>query len=162
MREIPQGKRWDASMPQVVNSFSANAFGKSGEKRVVIDTNLIIASRFNPRSASSEIIEMCCDGTLQAVYSPKIKDENLFILEKVRPDSSFIDRVIRFYANAMLVRPEKHFRVCMDDRDDDKYFDAAIAGNACIISNDHHLLDNDGFEGVKVFRSGEFLRTLEK
>jgi putative PIN family toxin of toxin-antitoxin system len=129
--------------------------------RVVIDTNMIIASRFSPRSSSARIIGMCIDGRLEAVYSPAIKDENLFILEKVRPDRAFIDTIIRFYSRATLVRPEEKVKLC-EDPDDDKYFEAALAAKAdFIISNDRHLLDHDGWRGIKVVRPGEFVRTLE-
>jgi putative PIN family toxin of toxin-antitoxin system len=130
--------------------------------KVLIDTNLIVAGRFRPGSGSSRIIDMCIGGRLEAVYSPPIKDENLFILEKVRPGSDFVDKIIRFYSRATLVRPAERVRIC-EDPDDDKYFEAALAAKAdCIISNDRHLLDHDGWRGIRVTRPGEFLRMLEK
>jgi putative PIN family toxin of toxin-antitoxin system len=130
--------------------------------KVVIDTNLIIAGRFRPGSGSSRIIDMCIEGKLEAVYSPRIKNENIFILEKVRPDREFVDKIIRFYSRATLVRPAEKVRLC-EDPDDDKYFEAALAANAdCIISNDRHLLDHDGWRGIKVKRPGEFLHLFSK
>ena len=129
--------------------------------RIVVDTNLIIASRWRPGSASSRILELCSERKIEAVYSPQIKNENLFILEKVRPDSGFIDRIIRFYSRAKLVRPEEKVKLC-EDPDDDKYLEAALAGKAdYIISNDHHLLDHDGWRGIKIVRPGQFLREIK-
>ncbi len=127
--------------------------------RVVIDTNLMIAGRFSPKSSSSRILEMCTEQQgIEAVYSPQIKNENLFILEKVKPGPDFIHRVIRFYSRATLIRPKERVRLC-EDRDDDKYFEAALAGKAdYIISNDRHLLDHDGWRGIRVVKPGEFLR----
>jgi putative PIN family toxin of toxin-antitoxin system len=127
--------------------------------RVVIDTNLIIAGRFSPGGSSSRILEMCAEQKgIEAVYSPRIKDENLFILEKVRPDRGFVHRVIRFYSRAVLVRPSERVRLC-EDHDDDKYFEAALAGKAdYIITNDRHLLEHDGWRGIRVVKPGEFLR----
>ena len=105
-------------------------------------------------------MDMCIEGKLEAVYSPRIKDENIFILEKVRPDRKFVDKIIRFYSRATLVRPSEKVRLC-EDPDDDKYFEAAIAAKAdFIISNDRHLLDHDGWRGIGVMKPGEFLRTL--
>ncbi|MFQ5647753.1 MAG: putative toxin-antitoxin system toxin component, PIN family, partial [Candidatus Aenigmatarchaeota archaeon] len=130
--------------------------------RIVIDTNLIIASRFKSRSGSSRILEMCTEEKVEAVYSPQIKNENLFILEKVRPGSDFIHRVIRFYSRAKLVRPREKVKVC-EDPDDDKYLDAALAGKAdYIISNDRHLLEHDGWRGIRIVRPGKFLSELKK
>lgn len=126
--------------------------------KIVVDTNLIIAGRWSPGSASNHILDLCIEGRFEAVYSRRIKEENLFILDKVRPDRGFIDKIIRFYSRARLVKPEKRVRIC-EDPDDDKYFECALAGGAkVIVSNDHHLLDKSGYEGVKVMRSGEFMR----
>ncbi len=128
--------------------------------KVVIDTNLIIAGRFRPGSGSGRILDLCIGGRLEAVYSPRIKDENIFILEKVRPDREFVDKIIRFYSRATLVRPSEKVRLC-EDPDDDKYFEAALAAKAdFIISNDKHLLDHDGWRGIRVMGPGEFLRAL--
>jgi len=127
--------------------------------RIVIDTNLIIAGRWNPGSSSNKILDACISGKFQAFYTRRIKSENLFILEKVKPDRAFIDKIIKFYARAVLVRePEERVRVC-EDPDDDKYFECALSGNAgIIVSNDHHLLDQSGFRGIQGLRSGEFMR----
>jgi len=127
--------------------------------RIVIDTNLMIAGRWNPGSSSNKILDACIDGKFVAFYTRGIKKENLFILDKVRPDSAFIDKIIRFYARAVLVKePKERVRVC-EDPDDDKYFECAMSGNArIIVSNDHHLLEQSGFRGIIVMRSGDFLR----
>ena len=71
--------------------------------RVVIDTNLIIAARYKPKSASSKVIGLCLDQKLLAVYSGRTKDENLFILNKVRPPAEYLNKIIRFYAKAMYI-----------------------------------------------------------
>ncbi len=127
--------------------------------RVVIDTNLIIAARYKSRSDSSRIIDMCIEQKLLAVYSGRTKDENLFILQKVRPPAEYLSKIISFYAKAIYVpKPDIRVDVC-SDKSDNRYFEAAIAGSAqYIISNDHHLLEHDGYYGIKVKRPGEFLR----
>jgi len=131
--------------------------------RVVIDTNLIIAGRYKPRSASNRIIDMCIEQKLLAVYSGKTKDENIFILQKVRPPAEYLSKIIKFYSKAMYVpKPTTRINIC-SDRSDNKYFEAAIAGQArYIISNDHHLLEHDGYYSIGVMRPGSFLRSLGK
>lgn len=129
--------------------------------RVVLDTNLIIASRFNPRSSSGRILRMCMERELQAVYTPEIKNENLFILEKVRPGPDIIDKVVRFYSRAELTRVRESVKVC-EDPDDNKYLEAALAGKAdYIITNDRHLLELDGWKGIRIIRPREFLKKVK-
>jgi len=66
--------------------------------RVVIDTNLIIAARYKPKSATSKIIDLCLEQRVLAVDSGKTKDENLFILQKVRPSAEYLHKIIKFYS----------------------------------------------------------------
>lgn len=130
--------------------------------KVVIDTNLIIAGRWKRRSASARIIDLCIEQKLLAVYSGKTKNENIFILEKVRPPAEYLHKIIKLYSRAIYVpRPEIRVDVC-SDKSDNLYFEAALAGGArYIISNDHHLLEHDGYMGVRVMRPGEFLRHIK-
>ncbi len=127
--------------------------------RIVLDTNLIIAGRYNPRSASNRIIDLCIDQKILAVYSGRTKDENIFILEKVRPAAEYLNKVIKFYSRAVYVpKPETRIDIC-SDKSDNKYFEAAVAGQAqYIISNDKHLLEHDGYYGIRVLRPGDFLK----
>ncbi len=131
--------------------------------RVVIDTNLIIAGMYKPRSASNKIIDLCLEHKLLAVYSGKTKDENIFILEKVRPPAEYLHKIVSFYSKAVYVpKPETRVDIC-SDKSDNKYFEAAIAGQAqYIISSDRHLLEHDGYHGIRVMRPGRFLREIRK
>jgi len=130
-------------------------------KRVVVDTNLIIAGRYNPRSASNKIIDMCIDRKLIAVYSDRIKNENMNILGKVKPQAEYFSKIQTFYSKGMYIpQPEIRIDIC-SDKSDNKYFEAAISGQAqYIISNDRHLLEHDGYYGIKVMRPRDFLRDL--
>lgn len=130
--------------------------------KVVIDTNLIIAARYKKKSASARIINLCIKGNLLAVYSGKTKDENIFILEKVKPPAEYLNKIIGFYSKASYVpKPDIKIDIC-SDYSDNKYFEAAIAGQAqYIISNDRHLLEHDGYYGIKVMRPSQFLKHFE-
>ena len=102
--------------------------------RIVVDTNLMVAGRWNPKSHSNRIIDLVLEGKVDAAYSPQIKDENLYILLKV-----------------------------CEDKDDDKYLEAALAADAdYVVSSDHHLLEVGRYEGVEVLKPGEFTRRLGK
>jgi len=131
--------------------------------RVVIDTNLIIAGRWKKRSASNKIIDLCIEQKLLAVYSGRTKNENIFILEKVRPPADYLHKIIKFYSRAVYVpKPETKIDIC-SDKSDNLYFEAALAGGArYIISNDHHLLEHDGYMGIKVMQPRKFLSYIKE
>jgi predicted nucleic acid-binding protein len=46
--------------------------------RVVLDTNLFIATYWNRSTASARIIKACIDGELQAYYTPEMNRERRF------------------------------------------------------------------------------------
>ncbi len=131
-----------------------------GLTRIVLDTNLIIAGRYNPESASRKIIELCIEGRFLPVFSEKTRRENMHILEKVKPSAEYLQKIKLFFAKAMYVMPETRIDIC-SDKSDNLYFEAALAGGAkYIITNDRHLLEHDGYMGIRVFRPGEFLKEI--
>ncbi|MFC2163120.1 putative toxin-antitoxin system toxin component, PIN family [Candidatus Altiarchaeota archaeon] len=129
---------------------------------IVVDTNLFIAGRWNPESHSSRIIDLVLEDKVNAVYTFEIKDENLFILEKVDPPKDFLDKIIRFYQHAQKVVPKRTISICPDPSDN-RYLEAADVGKAdYIVSSDHHLLDLEFFAGARIVKPGEFISDLEK
>lgn len=130
--------------------------------RVVIDTNLIIAGRYRKSSAASKVIDMCISRRLIAVFSSRTKDENMNILEKVRPPADYLEKIRRFLSVSIYVpEPQTRVNICAD-ASDNKYFETAIAGQAqCIITSDRHLLEHDGYYGIRVMRPADFLKSLE-
>ena len=128
--------------------------------KVVIDTNLIIAGRWNPRSSSNRIIDMVLEGRLNAVYTTAIKNENLYILEKVKPPKDYLDKILKFYRISSKVTSDRRIDAS-PDKADNRFLEAAVAGKAdYVISSDHHLLDLKEFEGVKILKPGAFERTV--
>lgn len=125
---------------------------------IVLDTSLLVAGRWNPGSSSNRILELVVKGGVDAVYSPEIKEENLFILGKVRAPKEFIDRVLRFYDRSRIIRPSKKINASVDPSDN-RFLEAAVEGGAdYVVSNDRHLLDLKEYAGVKIVRPTEFLR----
>jgi putative PIN family toxin of toxin-antitoxin system len=63
---------------------------------------------------------------------------------------------------ATLVEPTERLQVVLDDPDDDKLLDAAVAGHAdFIISGDHHLLELRTYRGIRVVSPAVFVLTNE-
>ncbi len=123
--------------------------------RIVLDTNVLVAAAYAPRSASRRIVDACLDGGLVAVASPAIRREYEFILERAVRVDDYRDRLETLLDRLELVAPEETPRRVPDDPDDDKFLAAAVAGRAAwIVTNDRHLLALDPQESFRIAPSG--------
>ena len=127
---------------------------------VVIDTNLIIAGRWKRNSSSNRIIDKVIEGNIDAVYTTKTKNENLYILEKVKAPKDYIDKILKFYRISKKVYSKRKITACRD-KADNRFLEAAVAGKAdYIITSDRDLLDLKEFEGIKILKPGAFEREV--
>ncbi|MBD3388074.1 MAG: putative toxin-antitoxin system toxin component, PIN family [Candidatus Altiarchaeales archaeon] len=127
--------------------------------KIVLDTNLLVAGRWNKRSSSSKILELCLKGTLTPVYTSEIKKENLYILGKVKPPKEYMDMIGKFYKKGKRVKSPKNRITASVDKSDNRFLEAAVSGRAdYVISNDHHLLDLKEYDGIRILRPAAFMR----
>jgi hypothetical protein len=128
--------------------------------KIVLDTNLLVAGRWNKNSSSMWILDFCIRGAFTPVYTEEIKRESLHILGKVKPPAEYMEKVTMFYDKGELVRPPHRRIHASVDMSDNRFLEAAVAGKAdYLISNDHHLLDLREYEGIRIIRPGAFMRT---
>lgn len=124
--------------------------------RVVLDTNVFIASAYNAGSASARIIDATGRGELQLILSPDVRREYERIIPRAVRTQGRIDRLRSIIAAGLQVSPPANPPVT-EDRDDDKFLAAALAGSAeAVITNDPHLLAADGYLGIRVLRPSAF------
>jgi putative PIN family toxin of toxin-antitoxin system len=128
-------------------------------RRIVLDTNVLVAAAYAPASASRRIVEACRQGELIAVASPATIREQERILRRsvrVRGYEAWVDELL---AKTELVEPAETPRHVPDDAEDDKFLAAALAGGAgWIVTNDRHLLDLDPYWQIRIVRPGVFVR----
>jgi predicted nucleic acid-binding protein len=66
---------------------------------------------------------------------------------------------IRYFAE--FVDPDEEITAVEDDPDDDKFLEAAVAGNVdYIVSGDRHLLDLDSFQRIEIVEPRAFYERL--
>ena len=123
--------------------------------RVVLDTNVLVAAAYNPRSASRHVVEACLAGELTAVVSGALLREYEFILARAARGRPYLERVHQLLDGAEVVEPARTPRVVPDDPGDDKLVAAALAAGASLVSNDAHLLALAGHEGLEVVRPAD-------
>lgn len=132
-------------------------------RRIVIDTNVLVASAYNTGSASHRIVDACLAGEVVMIVSPDVRREyDLILCRAVRNDEQTA-RLHRLIEQAEVVVPESQPRVVPDDPDDDKFLAAALAGHAdALVTNDEHLLRLSGHEGLFILRPAQLQWTTRQ
>lgn len=132
--------------------------------RVVLDTNVFISGIFWEGNASSEIITLWRTGEITLVSSHAILEEFVQVLRsfKIRMDEGMIEEWQRMIIeNSIIVEPLQKLEVVKSDSSDNKFFEAAAAGNAqYIVSQDRHLLQVREYEEIDVLTPSEFLQMI--
>jgi predicted nucleic acid-binding protein len=123
---------------------------------VVLDTNVLVAAGFNPRSASAKIVEAVKQGQVRMVWNEATRREIERIMRQIPP--------LRAQAVSDLFRPEDRYTAAtypeqfgfVIDPDDRKFAALAHAAAATLISNDDHLLRHRDRLEVTVLTPSEF------
>ncbi|MCG9891801.1 MAG: PIN domain-containing protein [Thermosynechococcaceae cyanobacterium MS004] len=124
---------------------------------VVIDTNVLIASGFNPKSHSAQIVEQVRCGPLRMVWTEQTRDEAAFIIGKIPP--------LSWEAIALLFRPEDCYDGALfpeqfqqvPDKADIKFAALSDATGAPLITMDKALLSIRETLNVPMLMPFEFL-----
>ena len=132
--------------------------------RAILDTNIFL-SGIHWSGASNKVLREWFIGSFVSVSSPQINQELFIQLRdfKIQMEIEEIewweDIVLE---KSILVIPKRKVNVVKDDPDDNKFIEAALEGKAnYIITQDRHLLNIKGFEGIKMVTPKEFLRILK-
>jgi putative PIN family toxin of toxin-antitoxin system len=127
-------------------------------RRIVLDTNVLVAAAYAPGSASRRIVDACLDGQMAAVASPATIREYRWVLSRsVRPED-YKRRLDQLLEAMQVAEPAQTPRHVPDDSEDDKFLAAAVAGGASwIVTNDRHLLDLDPYWQIRIVRPGVFV-----
>ncbi len=128
-------------------------------ERVVFDTNIWISGllwRGKPYQclllARSQVVQHVHCSEMIAELSRKLRETFDFSENRIRGVLYDLRRV------SEAVEITGDLRAVEDDPDDDKFIECALAaGAAVIVSGDHHLLDLDEHEGVRILSAAEFL-----
>ena len=135
--------------------------------RVVVDTGILVSGLIHPQGAPGEVLRTLRDGRFIPIYTTPMVVEIIDVLgrpffrEKYRiypGDATTLVNLLRLRGE--LVVPQAAMNACRDPKDN-KFLEAAIAGNAdVIVSGDKDLLVLNSFEGISILRPAEFLAKL--
>ena len=128
--------------------------------RVVLDTNVLVAAGFRPRSASARVVAAVRDGLLHLVWDEATRAETERIVRRIpRLDR---DAVAGLYAPTGRwdggTDPAAFGHV--PDPDDRKFAALAAAAGATLVTMDEHLLAGRAGTGVHIVTPSEIAARL--
>lgn len=129
--------------------------------RITVDTNVLI-SALGWNGAEAAVIEKVLDSGLELCMSAQILSEFYRVVKY--PKFGFTEEEIdgfigRLLPSVIIVTPAQNVNVVVEDPDDNKIIECAVAGKSgYIISGDKHLLQLGEYEGIKIIRASEFLK----
>jgi uncharacterized protein len=124
---------------------------------VVLDTNVVVAALFNPKSASARILQGIRDGRFRLIWNQPTRRETEMIVRRIPP--------LDFRRISDLFRPEGECRgpvgptafTVIPDPDDRKFAALSAAANVPLITNDNLILAQRGRIGLKIVTPSDFL-----
>lgn len=127
--------------------------------KIVLDTNVQISAILGGRS--QRVLDLWQSGEFEVIVTTEILTEYLavpkrpkFKLSSTRVDD-ISDFLSRFATRVTPIHPK--VRIAVDPKDD-RFLDAALAGEIdFIVSGDHHLLDLNPFRNIPIVTVREFL-----
>jgi len=130
--------------------------------RVVLDTNIIVSAYLG--GVLEGIIVAWKSGKFTLVVSKEIAEEYLDVLRrpKLKIEKTEIDDFAALLLDrAEFVIPLEALNVIEDDPSDNKFLEAAVAGNAkFIVSGDNHLLELESFQKISIIAARQFVDML--
>jgi uncharacterized protein len=135
--------------------------------RVVLDTGVLVSALIHPHGTIGDVLRALRDGRFVAIYSTAMIVEMIDVLgrQKIRTKYHILPEDITALINLLrlrgeLVIPQREITACRDAKDN-KFLEAALAGNAeILVSGDEDLLVLNPFEGINILRPAEFLARL--
>jgi putative PIN family toxin of toxin-antitoxin system len=137
--------------------------------RAVLDANVFVSALIRPEGPPGQIlVELLERESLRLILSIGIVDEvrrtlaDPRVTRYVRLTSREIEAwLASLQSVAELVEGRRSVRVVASDPDDDKYFVAAVEGDAdVVVSGDKHVLEVKEFERIRVLTPRAFLDKL--
>ena len=133
--------------------------------RIVLDTNILLQSLAR-KSRTRPIWDAFLNKNYTLIITPSILLEyEEIIADKTSAEvSSNVVSLIYEAVNATFIHIYYEWNIITDDPDDNKFFDAAVAGNAdYLVTNDNHFKQAQkiDFPPIRIVNSDEFLKIIQ-
>jgi putative PIN family toxin of toxin-antitoxin system len=135
---------------------------KPASLKVVLDTNVYF-SAFSNRGVPYQLWQRALHGDYRLFISPPLMRELADVLRNdlTWSEVEIVAQLKLLSRVASIVIPTETLNVVVNDPDDDRILECAVAGNAdLIVSGDQHLTKLKSYRGIGIVRPVDFLRTL--
>lgn len=131
--------------------------------KIILDTNLLVAAMFNPRSAAARIVALVLEGKVDLLWHARLRDEACLITGRIQRAVPRVSIDLdRLFLDEHCVREMPDLRGISADPDDDKFIACAVAGQAeLIVSNDRDLLDLDSYQNIPIVTPSQAWKMIE-
>ncbi len=131
--------------------------------RVVLDTNVFVSTVLGGRLGI--IANKWKAGEFTLVVSEAIAHEYLDVIRRPKFELSAQEIAVTtnyLFEAANFVTPLESVSAIHADPTDNKFLEAALAGNAIyVVSGDNHLLQLKAFRGISIITAREFIERLD-
>lgn len=128
-------------------------------KRVTADSNVYV-SAWVFGGKPMQVLEMALEEGIELFISDAILNETLRILrDRFHRTEEDVEEAERFITSITThVYPAQRLDVVPRDKDDNRIVECAVeSGSELMVSGDKHLLEIDGFKGIRIRRAAAFL-----
>ena len=130
--------------------------------RAVPDTNVLVTAIVFG-GPPGKLIELAAEGYLRLLLSSALLDEFREVLRRKFgfSDAATYQAEVLFRRISIVVEPQREVTIIIEDPDDSRVLEAALAGDAdVIVSGDRHLLRLEAFEGIPIVSLRELLKRV--
>lgn len=135
---------------------------KPASLKVVLDTNVYF-SAFSNRGVPYQLWQRALHGDYRLFISPPLMRELADVLRNdlTWSEVEIVAQLKLLSRVASVVIPTETLNVVVNDPDDDRILECAVAGKAdLIVSGDHHLTKLRSYRDIGIIRPADLLRTL--
>jgi len=128
--------------------------------KVVLDTNLFVASYWNEKSSPRKIIQLAQFGELKVIWSKDLLEEVEFILKRINVSGEYFKSILSIYTLENQVFPKNQINI-VSDYSDNRLLEASREGKAdFLITSDRELLKVGRFGETKIIKPSDFLSVI--
>jgi uncharacterized protein len=137
--------------------------------RAVLDANVLISAVLSAKGSPAAILAYWQKGGLEVVVSEAILREVERVIHYPRIQMRYHlseEKIKRFLGllrrYATLSEPQEQIDAVQADPSDNRYLEAALAGEASyVVSGDRHLLDLKRYRDIQILAPNEFMTFLK-
>jgi hypothetical protein len=132
--------------------------------KVVLDTNVFVASFFNPKGYPKKVIDLWKKGEIILCLCAEILEEYVEVLSRLglegEPEMRELLGLFKKRINLEFVAIDGSLQLILEDPDDNKFIECALNAHAdVVISGDKHLKELKRYKEITILSPADFIES---